>query len=113
MTHCASINLVCSSAFSNIAKVVLGLRSCLVTRMATRPPTPPLPPSVKVNFPQRTADLELHQLLERDVGFIDHGIDRDLRLRDFGREMPFPDRVAAEFLAHEHLQQTVADSVPG
>src|SRR6478735_8036712 len=54
MTHCASINLVCSSAFSNIAKVVLGLRSCLVTRMATRSPTRPMRPSVKRTLPQRT-----------------------------------------------------------
>src|SRR5947208_1512680 len=55
MTHCASINLVCSSAFSNIAKVVLGLRNCLVTRMATRSPTRPMRPSVKTTLPQRTA----------------------------------------------------------
>src|SRR5882757_9403876 len=54
MIHCASINLVCSSAFSNIAKVVLGLRSGLVTRMATRSPTRPIRPSVKVTLPQRT-----------------------------------------------------------
>src|SRR5579863_8677547 len=55
VTHGASIILVCSSAFSNMAKVVFGLRSCLVTRMATRSPTLPILPSVKVTLPQRTA----------------------------------------------------------
>src|SRR5207247_7120550 len=54
MTHCASINLVCSSAFSNIAKVVCGLRNCLVTRIATRSPTRPMRPSVRTTLPQRT-----------------------------------------------------------
>src|SRR6266404_4758829 len=54
MTHGASINLVCSSAFSNIAKVVFGLRSCLVTRMATRSPTRPMRPSVRTTLPPRT-----------------------------------------------------------
>src|SRR6188472_1513819 len=54
MTHCASINLVCSSAFSNIAKVVLGLRNCLVMRIATRSPTRPMRPSVSTTLPQRT-----------------------------------------------------------
>src|SRR5579872_15976 len=55
VTHWASIILVCSSAFSNIAKVVFGLRNCLATRMATRSPTRPIRPSVSVTLPQRTA----------------------------------------------------------
>src|SRR5947199_7262967 len=45
--------------------------------------------------------------------FRSHGIDRDLGLRDFSGEMAFPDRVAAEFFAHEHLQQHRADRLDG
>ena len=80
-------------------------------------------PSVSVTSPQRTvtmrvglelehqrvADLELHHLPQRQPRLVQHGIDRDLGLADFGGEMAFPDRVAAELLAHEHLQQHVAD----
>src|SRR5262249_39159207 len=54
MAHCASNILVCSSAFSNMASVVFGLRNCLVTRIATRSPTRPILPSVSVTLPQRT-----------------------------------------------------------
>src|SRR5690242_7277930 len=46
VAHVASMRLVDSSAFSNIAKVVFGLRSCFVTRTATRSPTRPMRPSV-------------------------------------------------------------------
>src|SRR5439155_10031024 len=54
MAHCASNILVCSSALSNMASVVCGLRNCLVTRIATRSPTRPIRPSVSVTLPQRT-----------------------------------------------------------
>src|SRR6185312_4057648 len=39
--HCASSRFVDSSAFSNMANVVCGLRSGLATRTATRSPTRP------------------------------------------------------------------------
>src|SRR5262249_42462465 len=54
VVHCASNILVCSSAFSNMASVVCGLRNCLVTRIATRSPTRPIRPSVSVTLPHRT-----------------------------------------------------------
>src|SRR5262245_42761701 len=43
-----------SPAVSNIAKVVLGLRSGLTTRTATRSPTRPMRPSVSATSPHRT-----------------------------------------------------------
>src|SRR4051812_33288379 len=52
--HCVSILLLDSSAFSNIAKVVWGLRRGLATRTATRSPTLPMRPSLNVTSPQRT-----------------------------------------------------------
>src|SRR5207237_8946922 len=55
VAHVASISLVVSSAFSNIASVVCGLRNGLATRIATRSPTRPIRPSVNVTSPQRTA----------------------------------------------------------
>src|SRR5476649_1440111 len=54
---------------------------------------------------QRIADLELHHSPERKLRLVKHRIDGDLRLSDFRCEMAFPDRITAEFLAHEHLQQ--------
>ena len=36
-------------------------------------------------------------------------VTRDLGLADFGGEMALPDRVAAELLAHEHLEENFAD----
>src|SRR4029077_16833068 len=52
--HCVSILVLVSSAFSNIAKVVWGLRKGLATRTATRSPTLPMRPSLSVTSPQRT-----------------------------------------------------------
>ena len=48
-------------------------------------------------------------MFERQRRLIEHGVDRDLGLAHLGGEVAFPGRVAAEFLAHEHLQQHFAD----
>src|SRR5690606_29288567 len=56
--HGASLGfLVGSSAFSNMANVVFGLRSGLPTRTATRSPTRPMRPSVSRTSPQRTVTI--------------------------------------------------------
>src|SRR5665213_952564 len=52
--HGASFGNPDSSAPSNMAKVVLGLRNDLPTRTATRSPTFPMRPSVSETSPQRT-----------------------------------------------------------
>ena len=62
---------------------------------------------------QGVADLQHHQLLERNVGLIQHRFDRNLGLRHFGRKVAFPDRITAELFAHEHLQQNRADRLDG
>ena len=46
-----------------MAKVVFGLRKGLATRTATRSPTRPMRPSVKVTSPQRTMTSELDRRL--------------------------------------------------
>ena len=58
---------------------------------------------------QRVADLEIHHPAQRQLGLVEHRIDGDLGLPDLGGEMAFPDRIAAELLAHEHLEQNAAD----
>ena len=58
---------------------------------------------------QRIADIEPHHPAQRQPRLIQHGIDANLRLSDFGREMAFPDRITAELFAHEHLEQHGAD----
>src|ERR1700691_5747710 len=52
--HCASMRLPPPPAVSNMTSVVLGRRSGLPTRTATRSPTRPIRPSVSVTSPQRT-----------------------------------------------------------
>src|SRR6185369_14802637 len=54
VAHCASSRLLVPSAFSNMANVVFGGRKVLSTRTATRSPTLPMRPWVKVTSPQRT-----------------------------------------------------------
>ena len=62
---------------------------------------------------ERVADIETHHATQRQTRLVEHGIDADPRLADFGREMAFPDLVAAELFAHEHLQQNGADRFDG
>src|SRR6202158_5032299 len=57
VAHCASMRFVGSSAFSNMANVVRGLRKALATRTATRSPTLPMRPSVSVMSAQRTVTI--------------------------------------------------------
>src|SRR5206468_3222653 len=54
VAHGASMRLLDPSAFSNMAKVVCGLRKGLATRTATRSPIRPMRPSLSVTWPQRT-----------------------------------------------------------
>jgi hypothetical protein len=53
--------------------------------------------------------LEIHHVVERHRQFVEHRLDVELRAPQFGRQMAFPNRVAAELFAHEHLQQQFAD----
>ncbi len=109
---------------SNIAK--RRARACAApwpTRTATRSPTRPMRPSLSMTSPQRTETIasglmssisvsptfELHHPPQRQLGLVEHRVDGDLGLADLGGEMVLPDRVAAELLAHEHLQQDAAD----
>src|SRR4029077_20287629 len=57
VAHVASRRFELSPAFSNIAKVVRGRRNGCDTRTATRSPTRPMRPSVRVTSPQRTVTL--------------------------------------------------------
>ena len=93
------------------------------TRTATEEPTRPMRPVSSGTPRQRSsilesgrgvqhhglADFQIHDLVQRHHLFVENGVDIDLGGPQFGRQMAFPDGIAAEFLAHELLQQQLAD----
>ena len=58
--------------------------------------------------PQRAADLEPQDVAQAHGLLLEHGLQLDAGHPDLVGEMVLPDRVAAELLAHEHLQEQVA-----
>src|SRR5690606_1307860 len=59
------------------------------------------------------AGREVEDAAERQVHLVEDRIDLDIGGVNFGGEVPFPDRVAAELLAHVHLEQLLADGLDG
>ena len=62
---------------------------------------------------QRAADLEAEDVAEADRLLLEHRLELDPGEPDLARQMVLPDRIAAELLAHEHLQQQVAGGLQG
>ena len=57
----------------------------------------------------RGADLHRHDRLQRHHLLIEHRLDLDVGQPQLACQMALPDRIASELLAHEHLQQQLAD----
>lgn len=58
------------------------------------------------------ADFQIYHPVQWHHLFVENGVDIDLGGPEFGGQMAFPDRVsAAEFFAHELLQQELADGL--
>src|SRR5271163_3583386 len=54
------------------------------------------------------AGLPGEHLAQRGGDLVEHAVDADVGVPELARQVVFPDRVAAELLAHEHLEQDLA-----